>query len=180
MTFGGVPAPIFLVSAYQVNAQVPYSVAGKTETEVQLVYDGLPSTPIRLQVAEASPGIIADFSRAAKARNQDGAPNSAQAPAKPGSTIVLHVMGAGEISPQRDAGQRAIAPLGVPSLPFFLRIGSAPAEVLHAGEAPDLVGVIRLEARVPEGPAGARAVARPLELAVGTQRSASPATIWVR
>ena len=178
--FDGVPAPVFLVSAYQVNVQVPYSVAGKTATEVQLVYDELPSSPIRLAVAEASPGFITDFSRAAKALNQNGSLNSALAPAIPGSVIVLFVAGAGEISPHRTAGQRAIVPLGVPALPISVRIGSDLAEVLYAGEAPGLIGVIQLNVRVPEGPMSPRAVTRPIHLLVGTYSSTSTATIWVR
>lgn len=178
--FGGVPAPVLLASAYQVNVQVPYSVAGKTLTEVQLLYDGLPSSPIRLPVAEASPGIFTDFSRAAKALNQDGTVNSAASPALPGSVIVLFATGAGEISPGRSAGDRAVAPLGVPGLPVSVRIGSVLAEKLYAGEAPGLIGVMQLNVRIPDGPMGPRAVARPINLSVGTHNSVSPATIWVR
>jgi len=180
VTFGGVAAPVFLVSAYQVNVQVPYSVAGKMATEVQLVYDGLPSSVIRVSVAEASPGILTDFSRAAKVVNQDGSANSATAPAMPGSVIELLATGTGEISPGRAPGQRAVAPLGVPALPVSVRIGAVFAELLQVGEAPGLVGVMLIKVRVPEGPVGPRAMTRPIQLSLGTHSSAAPATIWVR
>lgn len=178
--FDGVPAPIFFVSAFQVNVQVPYSVAAKAVTEVQLVYDGLPSSKIRLRVVEASPGIFADFSREAKALNQDGTLNSASAPALPGSIIVLFATGPGEISPARPEGRRATAPLGVPVLPVSVRIGSVPAEILYAGEAPGLIGLMQLNVRVPGGPVSQRAVTRPIDLSVGPHSSGSSTTIWVR
>jgi uncharacterized protein (TIGR03437 family) len=168
------------VSTYQVNVQVPYSVAGKTVTEVQLVYDGLPTSLIRLPVAEASPGIFTDFAGAAKALNVDGTPNSAAAPTTAGSVIVLFATGGGEIAPGRSAGQRAVAPFGVLALPVSVRIGSAPAEILYAGEAPGLVGVAQFNVRVPAGPVSQRAVTRPVHLSVGTYSSVLQATIWVQ
>jgi uncharacterized protein (TIGR03437 family) len=179
VTFGGVPAPLFFVSTYQVNVQVPYSVAVKSVAEVRLVYDGLPSSLIRLPVAEASPGIFKDSSGAAMALNQDGAVNSPAAPAAPGSVIVLFATGAGEIAPGRSSGQRAVAPFGQLALPVSVRIGSAPAEILYAGEAPGLVGVAQFNVRVPDGPMGPRAVTRPIQLFVGAS-GVSQATVWVR
>jgi uncharacterized protein (TIGR03437 family) len=180
VVFGGVPAPIFFASAYQVNVQVPYSVSGKPVTEVQLIYDGLPSSKIQVRVAEASPGIFADFAREAKALNQDGTLNSAAAPARPGSVIVLFATGTGEIAPARADGRQAAAPLGVPVLPITVRIGSIPADILYAGEAPGLIGVMQLNVRVPDLPASQRSVTRPVEVSVGSYSSASSATIWLR
>jgi uncharacterized protein (TIGR03437 family) len=178
--FGEVPAPIFFASAYQVNVQVPYSISGKTATDVQLIYDGLPSTRIQLPVAKASPGIFADFAKEAKALNQDGSLNSPSAPALPGSVVVLFATGFGEISPARPEGVRATTPLAAPVLPISVRIGSVPAEILYAGEAPGLIGLMQVNVRLPEGSVSQRAVTRSIELSVASQSSNSSATIWVK
>jgi uncharacterized protein (TIGR03437 family) len=116
--FDDVPAPLFFASAYQVNVQVPYSVAGKSSTRVQLFYDEVPSSRIELPVLEASPGIFADFSREAAALNQDGSVNTAAAPATPGSIVILYGTGGGQISPARVEGSPAEAPLVLPCYRF--------------------------------------------------------------
>jgi uncharacterized protein (TIGR03437 family) len=177
--FDGVPAPLFFASAYQVNIIVPYAVAGKPATEMQLFYDGVPSSKLRVEVGDASPGIFADFSRQAKALNQDASINSPAEPAAAGSVVVLFATGAGTMSPPRPEGAIAVAPFGAPVLPVSVRIGSLPAEVLYAGEAPGLVGTLQVNARVPDGLTSPRAITRQVELSVGS-RTSTPVTIWVR
>ena len=56
--FDGVPAPLLYASAGQVNVVVPYSVAGKSTTELQLEYLGVLSNPVTLQVAATAPGVF--------------------------------------------------------------------------------------------------------------------------
>ena len=155
-------------------------MAGQSFTRAQLIYDDVPSSRIDLQVADASPGIFADLSKEAKALNQDGSLNSAASPAPPGSIVVLFGTGAGKMTTTRKAGSPAAAPFGSPSLPVSVKVGSADAEVLYAGEAPGLIGVIQLNVRVPVGPSGTRAVTRTVEFAVGPYASPSPVTIWVK
>jgi uncharacterized protein (TIGR03437 family) len=46
--FDGVPAPLLYASAEQVNAVVPYAVAGQSVTVLQLEYLGVLSSPITL------------------------------------------------------------------------------------------------------------------------------------
>jgi uncharacterized protein (TIGR03437 family) len=178
--FDDVPAPVFFASAYQVNVQVPYSVAGKQTAVAQLLYDGVPSSRINLPVVDASPGVFADLTKEAKALNQDGSINSFGSPASAGSVVVLFGTGAGAMSPGRPEGHPAAAPLGLPALPVSVRIGSVRAEVLYAGEAPGLIGVLQLNVRVPGELANTRAVTRTVELTIGSYSAAAPATIWVR
>ena len=66
--FDGVPAPLLYASAGQVNVVVPYSVAGKSTTQVQLEYLGVLSNPVTLQVAATAPGIFSITGSRAKAR----------------------------------------------------------------------------------------------------------------
>jgi len=64
-----------------------------------------------------------------------------------------------------------------PLLPIALTIAGVDAEILYAGSAPELIGVLQINARVPGGfvPAGQAAVV----LTVGT--AAAPAvTVWLK
>lgn len=167
--FDGVPAPIFSASAYQINAQVPYSIAERQSTSMQIVYNGVPSRRVAVAVVEASPGIYADFiDRAARALNQDGSVNTAAAPARAGTVVTLFATGAGLLSPAR-TGRAAVEPLGTPGLPVSIRIGGSAAEVLYAGEAAGFVGLVQLNARVPALAASTngRSVTREVVLSVG-------------
>ena len=178
--FDGVPSPMYYASAYQVNVQVPYSVAGKEATTMQLIYDGVPSSKISMPVVDASPGFFGSITKEARALNQDGSINSTGSPASPGSVVVLFGTGAGVLSPGKIGGHPAVEPLGVPTLPVSVRIGSVPAEVLYAGEAPGMIGILQVNVRIPAGPSGTRAVTRSVELTVGSYTAAAPVTIWVR
>jgi uncharacterized protein (TIGR03437 family) len=92
----------FLAYATQVNAIVPYSVAGKRTVLIQLEYLGILSPPINLPVAIAAPGIFtADGSGKGQisALNQDLSYNSAVSSALAGSVIAFYITGAGQTSP---------------------------------------------------------------------------------
>lgn len=58
VTFDGVAAPLLYVSATQVNAIVPYEVAGCAQATVQVVYQGASSLGTSLPCASAAPGLV--------------------------------------------------------------------------------------------------------------------------
>ena len=74
-------------------------------------------------------------------------------------------------------GQPAAAPYPRPLLPIVLTIAGVKAEILFAGSAPGLVGVMQINALVPGGfvPPGEAAV----ELTVGTAKSPA-VTVWLK
>ncbi len=53
--FDGIAAPLLYVSATQVNAAVPYEVAGRTKTTMQVLYQGTSSVGTALPCATAAP-----------------------------------------------------------------------------------------------------------------------------
>jgi uncharacterized protein (TIGR03437 family) len=55
-----IPAPIYYVSNTQLNAIVPYEVAGQTTVNVVVVYQGNASAPFQVAVAAAKPAIFTD------------------------------------------------------------------------------------------------------------------------
>jgi uncharacterized protein (TIGR03437 family) len=175
--FDGIPAPLFYVGPFQINVQVPYSVAGRTRTEVEVKFRGNPVAPTVLEVLPARPEIFTGLgSSQAVALNQDTSLNSAARPAEPGEIVVLFATGAGETSPAAESGKPAEAPYPAPLASVALTVGGRSAELLFAGLAPGLVGLLQVNARVPDGVRGLA----PVTLTVGGRSSRGGVTIWVR
>ena len=175
----GIPAPLYFVRSDQINAQVPYGVAGKTSVQLQVQYRGLPASPVTVPVAESAPGIFAISGGSGQGAilNQDSTPNSAANPAARGSVVVIYATGEGETTPAGADGRLSEAPFASPVLPVSVRIGGLPCEVLFAGPAPGFAGLLQVNVRVSLGvPPGA---AVPVELAIGTESSQAGVTLAV-
>src|ERR1017187_9865236 len=56
VTFDGVPTPVLYTSATAASVVVPYAVAGKSQTTVQVQYAGQKSVPVIVPVIPAVPG----------------------------------------------------------------------------------------------------------------------------
>ncbi|HUS07564.1 MAG TPA: IPT/TIG domain-containing protein, partial [Bryobacteraceae bacterium] len=180
--FDGVAAPLVYVQAGQVTAVVPYSMAGKTSTAIEIEYRGQRSIPVGLAVVPASPGLFTSNSSGrgqAAVLNQDGTLNSPANPAPRGSVVVFYGTGEGVGVPLVTSGQVAGSVLPKPLLPVSVRIGGAVAEIQYAGAAPGLIaGIIQVNAKVPEdAPAGP---AVPLTFTVGSASSPAGVTIAIR
>ena len=84
------------------SAIVPYNVAGKASTQMQVEYLGMLSDPVTVPVAAAVPGLFTkDFSGTGQGAivNQEGSLNSAANPAARGSIVSLYATGEGETNP---------------------------------------------------------------------------------
>lgn len=171
--FDGVPAPMVYVVQNQLSAIVPYSVAGKSSTQVQIEYGFAKSSPVTLQVVPASPGIFT-LNASGKGQgailNQDFSVNSPTNPAAIGSIVAIYATGEGQTKPPGTDGALATSVFPMPLLPVSVRIGGIPAEVQYAGAAPTLVaGVLQVNAKVPAGVAPGSAA--PVTITVGTAAS---------
>jgi uncharacterized protein (TIGR03437 family) len=181
--FDGVPAPVLYASAGQVNAVVPFSVAGQSVTQVQVEYLGVLSNILPLQVAATVPGI---FSIAGSGQGQgailnarDGSVNSALNPALRGDWVSIFATGAGVTTPASVDGILASAPLPVPNAPVSVTIGGLPCVLNYEGAAPGLVsGLLQVNAQVPAGLSPGSAV--PVQLRIGTVTSSEPITLAVQ
>jgi uncharacterized protein (TIGR03437 family) len=152
--FDSTPAPLIYVSANQVSAIVPYSVAGEDLTQVQVISGTQRSNRVALPVAPATPAIFSADSTGygqGAILNQDGSVNSQSNPAAAGSVISLFATGGGETNPPDDD---EITPNGSPPatvLPVSVTIDGQIAEVEYAGAAPGLVaGVLQVNAKIPD------------------------------
>lgn len=179
--FDGVAAPIVYTSVGQVSAIVPYSVAGRATTQMQLEYRGARSAAVSLSVAAASPALFTANSSGTgpgAILNQDYSLNTAANGAEKGSTVLLYATGEGMTNPAQADGQITADVLARPQLPVTVTIGGQPAIVDYAGAAPGLVaGVFQLNVRIPTGIAsGNQAVI----VTVGTISSPTGVTVSVR
>jgi uncharacterized protein (TIGR03437 family) len=169
--FDGTPAPLFYAQSGQVNAQVPYTVAGSETVTVEVRYHGKLAGAASVPVAPSAPAMLT------LATNPDGTPNAESAPAPRSTWMTFYATGEGLTDGLNLAGRPATAPYPHPLLPIALTIGGVSAEILFAGSAPDMIGVLQINARVPGGFVAPGEV--PVELTVGTAK-APAITVWLK
>jgi uncharacterized protein (TIGR03437 family) len=169
--FDGVPAPLFYAQSNQINAQVPYTVSGQANSNIQVLYQGLPVNTTSVAVVSTAPGVFPTVI------HQDGTYDSPSNPTASGSYLTVYATGTGLTDGANLTGQPAAAPYPRSSLPVTAAVGGVPAQIVWAGSAPGLVGLLQVDLIVPGPylPTGAAA----LQLTIGAV--AAPAiTIWVQ
>ncbi|HEX3748689.1 MAG TPA: hypothetical protein VHW09_32400 [Bryobacteraceae bacterium] len=181
-------APLLFVNQGQINAVVPYTVAGIAALSVEVKYLGQSSNAFPVSLASAIPGLFTANSSgtgqiAADQYDLQGneSQNLPSAPAKAGWTLVLYMTGEGSVSPQPANGAVTVynansnPAVPVPLVAPTVLIGNQPATVSFYGEAPGLVsGVLQINVVVPAG-AGTGAVS--ISVAMGNKASQAGATV---
>jgi uncharacterized protein (TIGR03437 family) len=200
--FNGIPAPILYSSGQQINAQVPFELAGQTGAQMQIV-----NTQIPLHLAEtrtfavvdrqpaiflSMPGLTSPFpgwtkcgdtlsiGPAAIALNADGTLNDCTNPAVAGSTVTLFVNGLGQLTPNLTTGTAAAIP-AVTLTPgvVFLDPNIAPLTTTTKTIPGTLNGVEQVQFQVPPAPASTTAYpVTPTQLGVNLRERL--ALIWIR
>jgi uncharacterized protein (TIGR03437 family) len=177
--FDGVAAPILLAGGFQVNVQVPYELAGRAATRMQLIYRGVESNPLSVPLVPALPAIFTAIGTSqAAALNQDGTVNSAANPAARGSVVSLFATGCPQTEPPGVTGEPAHAPLPQLLTPATITIAGRPAEVLYSGAAPGFVGTMQFNVRLPLDPPAQGSVS--VTLLMENQASRSGTTLWIK
>jgi uncharacterized protein (TIGR03437 family) len=163
--FDGLAAPLLYVSANQINAIVPYEVAGRFTTSVQVSYNGILSNSLVMLVASTAPGIFA-ANQAGTGQgailNQDYSSNSPSTPAVKGSVVQIFGTGEGQTTPPGITGSLSSSTVLRNPLqqPVTATVGGLPATVEFAGAAPTLVaGVFQVNVVIPpDAPSGSDAI----------------------
>jgi uncharacterized protein (TIGR03437 family) len=183
--FDGVPAALTYASGTQINAVVPYAVAGKTTTQLQVQYQGGTSAAVTLPVQPAASALFTldqSGSGAGAVLNQDYKVNGALAPAARGSVVMIYCTGAGVTSPASDdASITTSDPAKFPLLTqkVSVTIGGIPAKVTYSGGAPGSVaGLTQINAEIPAGVTPGSAV--PVVVQIGDFKSQDRVTIVVK
>jgi uncharacterized protein (TIGR03437 family) len=185
VTFDGKAAPLIYTSANQTNLIVPYEVAVKTSTVMQVVYaaptGALQTAAWVLPVVGSAPGVFtldATGTGQAAVLNQDGSVNSATNPAARGSVISIYATGEGQTSPAGVTGSVTQSNTTTPLLPVTAKIGGIGATVQYAGSAPgEVAGLLQVNAVIPQGISPGSAV--PVTVSVGGIASQARVTIAV-
>jgi uncharacterized protein (TIGR03437 family) len=150
--FDGNPSPLIYVSATQISAMVPYGVAGKSSTQIQVVYQGSTSVSFQKPIAPSAPGLFtADSSGQGQAAmaNSDGSYNTSSNPVTPGSYVTFYLTGEGQTNPAGSDGNIATSTANV-ALLVTVQIAGRTVPLLYAGSAPGNVnGFAQINAVIP-------------------------------
>jgi uncharacterized protein (TIGR03437 family) len=145
LTLGGVPMPLFHAFPLQVDAQVPWELAGQTQAQLTVVTDDLAGNTVTVPLAQFSPGLYAGI-----LINGSATLVTPAAPAARGDYINLFATGLGPVTDQPATGAPAPAgPLAQTTATVTVTIGGVPAQVPFAGLAPGFVGLYQVNAQVP-------------------------------
>lgn len=149
-------APLFFVSAGQINAQLPYEISGN---QIQLrvrTATGVSNT-VSVAVLPCLPRLLTktmDGKGEALLLHANYSLVSEAAPALPGEVVILYLAGLGAVTPTIAAGRRAgdgrQAPLNVTEGEPVVWVGGRQAEVLWSGLAPGWAGLYQVNIKMPE------------------------------
>jgi uncharacterized protein (TIGR03437 family) len=184
VTFEGTLAPLLYASSGQINAVVPFEVAGQTSVLMTVTQTGGQSYSATLPVVAATPSIFSANASGtgpgAILNNADLSKNSPSNPAAIGSAVVLFATGTGALKPAVADG--VLIPSGNPPLiaqPVTVTIGGQDAKVLYQGAAPTFVaGLSQINVQVPAGVTPGPAV--PVTITVGGVPSINTVTMAVK
>lgn len=169
VAWDGILSPLYFVSAEQINAQVPYETAGKTELELVVAHRGLRSAPATVQAAPVRAGLFP------AAFNQDGTLNAAENPSKPGDIVTFFLTGQGVTEPPSATGAYPMDGFPEPAAAVAVEVGGETLEILFKGQAPFTAGVMQINARL-----GAAVGALPVRVRIGGAVSQEGVVVWAR
>jgi uncharacterized protein (TIGR03437 family) len=153
VTINGIVAPLFYVSANQVNAQVPYEVLPGVASVVVTGAAGA-SMASSITISKASPGLFLSGAHVI-ATNQDGSLNSASNPARSGSIVTVYLNGLGTLDHPVSTGEVASSVLlSRAALNSFATINGQPAMLFYLGLTPGFVGLAQANVLIPPAVSG--------------------------
>jgi uncharacterized protein (TIGR03437 family) len=180
--FDNIPGAMWYTSATQINVIVPYEIAGRTSSQMQVVYKNTTSSSLNLQVAVAAPGMFLTTGGQVSAYNQDGTVNGAAHPVPKGMALQIFATGEGATNPAGVTGKIIPADGSVlksPLAPVSVTIGGQQVTPFYAGSAPGLVsGALQVNVYVPDTAPSGPAV--PIVLTIGGISSQGTATVAIQ
>ncbi len=169
-------AQVLFASNTQINFVVPTGLDTSGNASVQVVCNGVTSRTGTLALSPANPAIFTlteNGTGQGAVLNLNYSLNGPQAPARPGSSIFVYGTGFGDLNP---AGADGLQHL---TLPVTATIGTVPAQVTYAGQAPGYTaGLQQINILIPENAPVGSAVA--LQLMVNGVSTQSSVTIAVQ
>jgi len=176
--FDGAAAPIIYASAGQTTVVAPYSLAGKSSTQVIVSYQDVRSAAVTVPVVSFAPGIFTSSvtgSGQAAAENHDYSLNSPSNPEQRGKFVQVFMTVGGESGVDGAMAATAVFDNPLPTA----TIGGENAQVIYAGPSPGSVwGLTQVDVYIPSDlPLGGTV---PLTITYGGVTSQANVTIAVK
>jgi uncharacterized protein (TIGR03437 family) len=178
--FDGMAAPVLYASSSEVGVIVPNRIHGANVSQVQIENSFGASDPVPVQVVNASPALFTvdgSGQGQASAINADGVINGPDAPASPGTLLVLAATGLGHTQSTVSDGTIPAQP-DFPLLPVKVRLSETlldPEFVPGTGVPP--LGVTWMRVRIPNDLRGGQT---PVSISAGERLSTASVTVSVR
>jgi uncharacterized protein (TIGR03437 family) len=178
LTIGGEPVPLYVVSADQISAVLPFDLPVNTSLPVVVTRNNAVSAPQPVSIVSSQPGVFTQSQNGQGigiivivhpdgSQVEAGNGNSAAA----GDPLVIYCTGLGDVSPRAVAGYPAPpTPLSYAIEPVTATIGGVNAPVAFAGPSPGFIGLYQVNLNVPSGIAANQQA--PLVLSQGGRNSA--------
>jgi uncharacterized protein (TIGR03437 family) len=181
VSMNGIPAPLLYAADGQINALVPYEIAGAQQVTLAITSSVGSTTTGPLQVVPVQPSIFAVL-------NPDGSRNSYRNPAPQGALVTFLVSGAGVLTPALPDGTIAPSPSPAPVLPVSVNFtydlpsilvpiieGQSITPAYAAGVPGVVIDLLRVDSKAPDLGAGAAPIAFMFSAAiqVGSAQSAT-------
>ena len=165
VAMNGIPAPLLYASDGQINALVPYEIAGAQQVSLTITSSVGTSQTGPLQAVANQPSIFAVL-------NPDGSVNSYANPAPAGGLVTFLISGAGALAPVLPDGTIAPSPAPAPVSPVSVNftydlpsitvpiIGRQSITPAYAAGVPGVViDLLRVDSKVPDLGPGAYSIA---------------------
>jgi len=162
LTLAGVPVPLIHAFPLQVDAQIPWELAGQTQAQLTIVTDDLSGNTVSVPLAPFSPGLYPGI--LINGTTGLAVPGN---PAKRGVDYVnIFATGLGPVTNQPATGAPApVSPLAQTTNTVTVTIGGASVKATFAGLAPGFVGLYQVNVLVPANAPTGNAI--PVSLSVG-------------
>ena len=148
----GTAAPLFYVGGKQINFQIPYEVAGKTKAHMVIQPSAAQASELDIALVPASFALFTTDGSQAAALNQDYSYNAPATPITAGNVVLLFGTGQGPLDKPVATGAMGPSnpPFPAPAVPLTMTVNGEPANVLFAGAAPGLVGLLQINLQIPQ------------------------------
>jgi uncharacterized protein (TIGR03437 family) len=181
---------LYFVSPGQINFQMPWELTGQTQALLSVVFNGIPSAPLTINLAPVGPAIFTTNSQGTGqgaiqiantttfAAPVGSIPGVDARPATAGDFLTIYCTGLGDVSNRPASGAPAPGgPLASTVATPTVTIGGMPTTATFSGLSPGFVGLYQVNVQVLAGVAPGNAV--PVVITIGGA-SSNTATIAVQ
>ena len=152
VSVNGVNAPLYFVSAAQINFQVPFETPVGGSVNVVVTLNGVASAAEGVAVVSYAPAVFMNWPthEPAVTRYPNNDVIAAANPAAPNDVLTIYVTGIGDLTNRPVTGAPTPAsPLCSARLDPVITVGGTPVKFLWAGLAPTLVGLAQINVQLP-------------------------------